>query len=55
MDKFELEAPEFGDLKAGDECPECDGKLVERYSRKFASEPFLGCTNWPHCEFTKNI
>ena len=30
-------------------CPNCGGKLVERYSR-FGG--FWGCSNYPHCRFT---
>ncbi len=36
----------------GEECPECGGPLVERYS---ASGRFAGCENYPECEYTRDI
>jgi len=39
----------------GDECSNCDGVLVERSQRVFGTQPFLGCSNYPKCEFTIDI
>ena len=36
---------------AVESCPRCDGWLTERTGRH---GPFLGCTNYPHCRFTKD-
>lgn len=33
-------------------CPRCGGRLVDRES-KFG--PFLGCSNWPDCEYTRDL
>ncbi len=33
-------------------CPRCGGKLVERSG---AYGPFLGCSNYPQCKFTKKV
>jgi DNA topoisomerase-1 len=32
------------------DCPECDGELVERKTRK--NRTFYGCVNYPQCDFT---
>lgn len=32
-------------------CPMCGGELVERNGRY---GPFLGCSNYPKCKFTRN-
>jgi hypothetical protein len=41
-------------LKLGntENCPRCGGKLVEK-NGKFG--PFLGCLNYPKCNFTKDL
>lgn len=38
-------------------CPKCGGELIERTSRKGANvgKPFLGCSKYPSCRFTKNL
>jgi len=55
MDYDELMSGEtFYTPKAGDECPEYDGKLVERrYKDRDTMEikTFIGCSNYPRCEF----
>lgn len=33
-------------------CPECGGKLKERNGR---NGPFIGCTNYPNCHYTRSI
>ena len=33
-------------------CPSCDGWLRKRVSKY---GPFLGCSNWPSCDYTRNI
>lgn len=33
-------------------CPSCDGWLRKRVSKY---GPFLACSNWPSCEYTRNI
>jgi ssDNA-binding Zn-finger/Zn-ribbon topoisomerase 1 len=33
-------------------CPECGGNLIER-SGKYGK--FFGCSNYPKCQYTKNI
>ena len=35
-----------------EECPVCDGWLRTR-TEKYG--PFLGCSNWPGCDYTRNI
>ena len=43
------ENDEYGD------CPECDdGTLVERQNYK-TQESFLGCTNYPDCDYTEDF
>ncbi len=37
-------------VKTGTSCPECDGELLERKTRK--RRTFYGCSNYPACEFT---
>lgn len=39
-------------LSNTENCPRCGGKLVENNS-KFG--PFLGCSNYPKCNFTKEL
>lgn len=34
-------------------CPLCAGKLVVKHNR-INGQSFLGCSNYPNCEFTKN-
>jgi restriction system protein len=38
-------------------CPKCGGALIERTARKGsnAGKPFLGCSKYPACRFTKNV
>ena len=37
----------------GEECPDCtDGYLVERVNSN-TKNTFIGCSEWPDCEFTK--
>lgn len=36
--------------KIGVECPQCDGQIVERRTRK--GRIFYGCSNYPECDFT---
>lgn len=38
-------------------CPKCGGNLIERISSKAqsAGEPFLGCSNYPRCLYTKHL
>ena len=35
--------------KVGVKCPNCDGELIERRSKK--GRLFYGCSNWPKCKF----
>jgi DNA topoisomerase-1 len=36
----------------GEECPECGHKLVKRWGR---NGPFIGCTAYPDCKYTRNV
>lgn len=38
-------------------CPSCGGALVERTAKKgkLAGRPFLGCSNYPKCKFTRQL
>jgi DNA topoisomerase-1 len=36
--------------KIGVECPQCEGQIVERKTRK--GRIFYGCSNYPECDFT---
>jgi DNA topoisomerase-1 len=36
--------------KIGVECPQCEGQIVERRTRK--GRIFYGCSNYPECDFT---
>jgi len=36
--------------KIGVSCPQCDGEIVERKTRK--NRTFYGCVNYPECDFT---
>lgn len=47
----EFHAQDVRIASAGDTCPRCGGKLVER-NGKYGS--FLGCSNFPRCRFTRN-
>ncbi len=38
--------------KTGVKCPECEGELVERQSKK--GRKFYGCSNYPACDFIIN-
>lgn len=50
-----IETPEFFSYTEGDDCPDCDdGKLVKRLNRG-TGEDFLGCSNYPKCEFSQSI
>lgn len=45
-----LSDPEYSE---NDACPRCEnGRLVKRYQRKLEGREFLGCSNFPRCEFT---
>jgi DNA topoisomerase-1 len=35
-----------------EKCPECGGELVKRWGR---NGPFIGCTQYPECKYTRNI
>ena len=39
-------------IRTGVPCPECDGELVERISKK--KKVFYGCSNFPQCHFAAN-
>jgi len=39
-------------IKTGVPCPECDGELVQRVSKK--KKVFYGCSNFPQCHFAAN-
>lgn len=41
-------------LGEGDPCPKCvEGELVIRMNRQGGiDEKFLGCSEWPECDFT---
>lgn len=39
-------------VKTGVPCPQCDGELVRRISKK--RKAFYGCSNFPKCQFTAN-
>jgi putative RecB family exonuclease len=41
----------FAAAGTDDSCPRCDGVLRERQGR---FGPFLGCSNYPTCRFTRN-
>ena len=45
-----VRCPECGQQVAG--CPRCDGWLGRKEGKH---GPFLGCSNWPACEFTSAI
>jgi len=34
-------------------CPKCGGDLVKRFSHRGNKNEFLGCSNYPHCKYTK--
>ena len=58
MDLYDLNETEtFYKPKIGEDCPECeDGKLVERrYKDKdtLKIKTFIGCSNYPRCEFSQ--
>ncbi len=36
----------------GEKCPECEGRLLIRYSRH---GKFAGCENYPECEYTRDL
>jgi predicted amidophosphoribosyltransferase len=40
--------------KLPDSCPECGSSLVKRIRRKDRS-PFLGCTRYPSCHYTRSL
>ncbi|MFC1917630.1 type I DNA topoisomerase [Chloroflexota bacterium] len=39
-------------VKLGVKCPECDGELLQRVSKK--KRIFYGCSNYPKCKFVTN-
>ncbi|MFW6051663.1 MAG: type I DNA topoisomerase [Myxococcota bacterium] len=42
--------PEPEDI--GEQCPECGKPLVKRWGR---NGPFIGCTGYPDCSYTRNV
>lgn len=40
---------------SGDTCPRCGKQLVERRSQKGDGAPFLGCTGYPRCRYTRPL
>ncbi|MFW6197281.1 MAG: type I DNA topoisomerase [Myxococcota bacterium] len=36
----------------GEQCPECGKDLVKRWGR---NGPFIGCTGYPECSYTRNV
>ena len=49
MDLHELNNldKEYETNEEGNDCPECEGKLVKRYARTFEGGEFLGCSKYP--------
>lgn len=48
-----LDNPAYQD---GDPCPNCeDGTLIEKYERRLDGEVFLGCSNFPRCQFSHTL
>ncbi|MFC1933140.1 type I DNA topoisomerase [Chloroflexota bacterium] len=39
-------------VKTGVKCPECDGDLIQKISKK--KRTFYGCSNYPNCDFATN-
>ena len=35
-------------------CPQC-GKLLKNRKNKQTGQPFIGCSNYPKCKYTKSI
>lgn len=42
----------FDKVVSSGKCPRCNGNLIKRNGK---NGPFLGCSNFPKCRFTKNI
>lgn len=40
---------------SGDACPRCGRPLVERRNRKGEGHPFLGCSGYPKCRYTRRL
>lgn len=40
--------------KVNENCPECNGELIFKKSKKTNNE-FIGCSNYPNCRYIKNI
>ena len=40
-------------VKTGVKCPQCDGEIVKKRSKK--GRAFYGCSNWPKCDFATNL
>ena len=56
MDLQIYDNKEYPTYEEGDECPECDGGILTlRHEKKFGSTDFVGCSNYPRCEFTFNL
>lgn len=54
MDPLEINGESI--YRDGDQCPNCeDGTLIQRYVRKFGGSSFIGCCNFPRCEFTADV
>lgn len=51
-DAREFHAQDVQMASAGNVCPRCGGKLVER-NGKYGM--FMGCANYPKCRFTRNV
>ncbi|MFC1865063.1 type I DNA topoisomerase, partial [Chloroflexota bacterium] len=39
-------------IKTGAKCPQCDGELIKKVSKK--KRTFYGCNNYPDCDFATN-
>lgn len=52
--EYTLEKTVLLDRFVGEECPECHSQLVYKNSKKTNSE-FIGCLNFPKCNFVRNI
>ncbi len=52
LDKVKKEEKET--LYTGKNCPECDGKLIRKYSPRTRGW-FIGCSEYPKCKYTERI
>lgn len=50
-----MDKPQYQVFEENDDCPNCDGRLVERRAKSFDGfierQGFLSCTNYPRCDF----